>query len=232
MSGGQPVDGQLSVPEITRQVAAEGARQIAAVTAEPDKYPAGTDSAPGTTIRHRDELDAVQRELREVAGLTILVYDQTCAAEKRRRRKRGLYPDPPKRVFINDAVCEGCGDCSDKSNCVSVKPLETELGRKRTIDQSNCNKDFSCLKGFCPSFVTVHGGSPRKASRKIAAFAADPFAALPLPLPAPLAQPHGIPVTGIGGPRVTPLRARLGLAAHPPGKGAAAPRSPGPPREH
>ena len=111
-------------------------------------------------IRHRDELDAVQRELRDIPGLTVLVYDQTCAAEKRRRRKRGTFPDPAKRVFINDAVCEGCGDCSDKSNCVSVKPLETELGRKRQIDQSNCNKDFSCVNGFCPSFVSVHGGTP------------------------------------------------------------------------
>ena len=107
----------------------------------------------------------MQRELREIPGLTVLVYDQTCAAEKRRRRKRGTFPDPAKRVFINDAVCEGCGDCSDKSNCVSVKPLETELGRKRQIDQSNCNKDFSCLNGFCPSFVSVHGGTPAKAKR-------------------------------------------------------------------
>jgi indolepyruvate ferredoxin oxidoreductase len=104
----------------------------------------------------------MQRELRDVEGMTVLIYDQTCAAEKRRRRKRGLYPDPPKRVFINDLVCEGCGDCSEKSNCVSVKPLETEFGRKRQIDQSNCNKDFSCVKGFCPSFVTVENGSLRK----------------------------------------------------------------------
>src|SRR5260221_9912538 len=219
MTGGQPVDGQLTVPEITRQVAAEGARQIVAVTDEPDKYPLGTDFASGVTIRHRDELDTVQRELREVGGLTILIYDQTCAAEKRRRRKRGTFPDPPKRVFINDAVCEGCGDCSDKSNCVSVKPLETELGRKRTIDQSNCNKDFSCVKGFCPSFVTVHGGSLRKASRKLAAVAADPFAALPLPVPVALNEPYGILVTGIGGTGVITIGALLGMAAHLEGKG-------------
>jgi indolepyruvate ferredoxin oxidoreductase len=219
MTGGQPVDGQLTVPEITRQVAAEGAKQIVVVTDEPDKYPLGTDFAPGVTIRHRDELDAVQRELREVGGLTILIYDQTCAAEKRRRRKRGTFPDPPKRVFINDSVCEGCGDCSDKSNCVSVKPLETELGRKRTIDQSNCNKDFSCLKGFCPSFVTVHGGSLRKASRKMAAVAADPFAALPPPVPVALNEPYGILVTGIGGTGVITVGALLGMAAHLEGKG-------------
>jgi indolepyruvate ferredoxin oxidoreductase len=155
MTGGQPHDGPLTVPEITRQVEAEGAKKVVVVTDEPGKYPMNAGFAHGVTIRHRDELDAVQRELRDIPGLTVLVYDQTCAAEKRRRRKRGTFPDPAKRVFINDAVCEGCGDCSDKSNCVSVKPLETELGRKRQIDQSNCNKDFSCLNGFCPSFVTV-----------------------------------------------------------------------------
>src|SRR5262245_10389189 len=136
MTGGQPHDGPLTVPEISHQVAAEGARRVVVVTDEPDKYP-GNVFAPGTQVRHRDELDAVQRELRETPGLTVLIYDQTCAAEKRRRRKRGLYPDPPRRMFINDAVCEGCGDCSEKSNCVSVKPLETEFGRKRQIDQTN-----------------------------------------------------------------------------------------------
>jgi len=220
MTGGQPVDGQLTVPEITRQVAAEGARQIVIVTDEPDKYPLGTDFAPGITIRHRDELDDVQRELRDVPGLTILIYDQTCAAEKRRRRKRGTFPDPPKRVVINDAVCEGCGDCSDKSNCVSVKPLETEFGRKRMIDQSNCNKDFSCLKGFCPSFVTIRGGTLRKAARKqIAAVVVDPFASLPLPALAALAEPYGILITGIGGTGVITVGALLGMAAHLEGKG-------------
>src|SRR5207248_3774394 len=186
MTGGQPHDGPLTVPEITRQVEAEGARKIVVVTDEPDKYPPDAEFARGVSIRHRDELDAVQRELREIPGLTVLVYDQTCAAEKRRRRKRGTFPDPAKRVFINDAVCEGCGDCSDKSNCVSVKPLETELGRKRTIDQSNCNKDFSCVNGFCPSFVSVHGGAPAKAKRpQLKVVEKDPFESLPMPIMRP-----------------------------------------------
>ena len=176
--------------------------------------------AHGVTIRHRDELDAVQRELREIPGLTVLVYDQTCAAEKRRRRKRGTFPDPAKRVFINDAVCEGCGDCSDKSNCVSVKPLETELGRKRQIDQSNCNKDFSCLNGFCPSFVTVHGGTPAKAKRpQLKVVEKDPFESLPMPTLRPLNEAYGILVTGIGGTGVITVGALIGMAAHLEGKG-------------
>jgi indolepyruvate ferredoxin oxidoreductase len=219
MTGGQPVEGQLSVPQITRQVEAEGAKRIVVVTDEPHKYPANAGFARGVEIRHRDELDAVQRELRELPGLTVLVYDQTCAAEKRRRRKRGLYPDPQRRVFINEAVCEGCGDCSEKSNCVSVKPVETEFGRKRTIDQSNCNKDFSCLKGFCPSFVTVHGGSVRKLRRPVVAGAEDPFAELPIPRRRPLVGPYGILVTGIGGTGVITVGALLGMAAHLEGKG-------------
>ncbi|MCW5731094.1 MAG: indolepyruvate ferredoxin oxidoreductase family protein [Alphaproteobacteria bacterium] len=220
MTGGQRHDGPLNVPDITRQVAAEGARKVVVVTDEPEKYPLGAEFAPGTTIRHRDELDQVQKELREIPGLSVLVYDQTCAAEKRRRRKRGLYPDPPKRVFINDAVCEGCGDCSEKSNCVSVKPLETELGRKRQIDQSNCNKDFSCLKGFCPSFVTVHDGAIRKAPRpRVATAENDPFAGLPLPKVPALTEPYGILVTGIGGTGVITVGALLGMAAHLEGRG-------------
>jgi indolepyruvate ferredoxin oxidoreductase len=219
MTGGQPVEGQLSVPQITRQVEAEGAKRIVVVTDEPHKYPKNAGFAPGVEIRHRDELDAVQRELRDTPGLTVLVYDQTCAAEKRRRRKRGLFPDPPKRVFINEAVCEGCGDCSEKSNCVSVKPVETEFGRKRTIDQSNCNKDFSCVKGFCPSFVTVHGGSLRKLRKPVVAGAEDPFAELPAPRRRPLVGPYDILVTGIGGTGVITIGALLGMAAHLEGKG-------------
>jgi indolepyruvate ferredoxin oxidoreductase len=219
MTGGQPHDGPLTVPQITQQVAAEGANKVVVVTDEPDKYPAGAGFAPGVTIRHRDELDVIQRELREVPGLTVIVYDQTCAAEKRRRRKRGTFPDPQKRVFINDAVCEGCGDCSEQSNCVSVKPLETELGRKRQIDQSNCNKDFSCVKGFCPSFVTVHGGRLRRNRKAAGDDAADPFANLPMPTLRPLNDPYGILITGIGGTGVITVGALIGMAAHLEGRG-------------
>src|SRR5689334_3962597 len=220
MTGGQPHDGPLTVPEITRQVEAEGAKKVVVVTDEPDKYPPNAGFAHGVSIRHRDELDAVQRELRDIPGLTVLVYDQTCAAEKRRRRKRGTFPDPAKRVFINDAVCEGCGDCSEQSNCVSVKPLETELGRKRQIDQSNCNKDFSCLKGFCPSFVLVHGGTPAKAKRpQLKVVQDDPFASLPMPTMRPLSEAYGILVTGIGGTGVITVGALIGMAAHLEGKG-------------
>jgi indolepyruvate ferredoxin oxidoreductase len=220
MTGGQPHDGPLTVPEITKQVAAEGAQRVVVVTDEPDKYGMNPGFAHGVTVRHRDELDAVQRELRDVPGLTVIVYDQTCAAEKRRRRKRGTFPDPAKRVFINDAVCEGCGDCSDQSNCVSVKPLETELGRKRQIDQSNCNKDFSCLKGFCPSFVSVHGGAVRKARRpNLKVVQDDPFASLPMPTQRPLSEAYGILVTGIGGTGVITVGALIGMAAHLEGKG-------------
>ncbi|HMN84867.1 MAG TPA: indolepyruvate ferredoxin oxidoreductase family protein, partial [Bauldia sp.] len=161
LTGGQPVDGDLTVPKIAAGVAAEGASRIAVVAEEPERYPVGTPWPLGTTVHHRDELDAVQKELARVGGLSVLIYDQTCAAEKRRRRKRGLYPDPDVRAVINEAVCEGCGDCGVQSNCVAIVPVETELGRKRAIDNSSCNKDLSCLKGFCPSFVTLHGAKPR-----------------------------------------------------------------------
>src|SRR6266571_6854819 len=158
MTGGQSNDGGLTVPQGARQVAAEGATRVVVVTDEPWKYAKSEEWPRGLTIHHRDELMPIQQELAKIPGVTVLIYDQTCAAEKRRRRKRGRFPDPDQRVIINELVCEGCGDCGVKSNCVSVQPLETEWGRKRTIDQSSCNKDFSCLKGFCPSFVTVHGG--------------------------------------------------------------------------
>src|SRR2546427_672434 len=155
MTGGQRHDGPLDPAIISRQIAAEGVKPIVIVTDEPQKYPAGTDWAPGVTIHHRDELEQVQRELRELPGVSALIYDQTCASENRRRRKRNEYPDPAVRAVSTESVCEGCGDCSVKSNCLSVEPLETEFGRKRVINQASCNKDYSCLKGFCPSFVTV-----------------------------------------------------------------------------
>ncbi|HEX5794470.1 MAG TPA: indolepyruvate ferredoxin oxidoreductase family protein, partial [Geminicoccaceae bacterium] len=219
MTGGQSVDGPLSVPQITREVAAEGACRVAVVTDEPAKYPLNADFAPGVTVHHRDELDLVQRELREVEGTTVLVYDQTCAAEKRRRRKRGQMVDPPRRVVINEMVCEGCGDCGLASNCVSIVPVETEFGRKRQIDQSSCNKDYSCLKGFCPSFVTVEGAEPRRrrpAPRDEAALEQLPEPALPA-----LDQGYGIVVGGVGGTGVVTIGALLGMAAHLEGKGAA-----------
>ncbi|MFQ5534465.1 MAG: indolepyruvate ferredoxin oxidoreductase family protein [Sphingomonadales bacterium] len=220
MTGGQPIDGELTVPEITQQVHAEGVTKIIVVTDEPDKYPNNAGFAPGVTVRRREELDQVQRQLRELPGTTIMIYDQTCAAEKRRRRKRGLFPDPDQRLFINEAVCEGCGDCSDKSNCVSVQPLETEFGRKRMIDQSNCNKDFSCVQGFCPSFATVQGGALRKHALPASAVgAAAPFANLPDPTIKPLDRPYGILITGIGGSGVVTVSALMGMAAHIEGKG-------------
>ncbi|WP_119166209.1 indolepyruvate ferredoxin oxidoreductase family protein [Algihabitans albus] len=221
MTGGQPHDGPLDPAMITRQLHAEGVKKIVLVSDEPDKYPLGTDWAPGVTFENRDELDRVQKDLRIVPGVTAIVYDQTCAAEKRRRRKRGLYPDPPKRVFINDAVCEGCGDCSVKSNCVSVVPQETEFGTKRKIDQSSCNKDFSCLKGFCPSFVTVHGAEPRKGGSKPkgGAEGGDTWGPLPEPQLPGLDQPYGILISGVGGTGVVTIGALLGMAAHIEGKG-------------
>ena len=217
MTGGQHHDGPLDPAMISRQIAAEGVKPIIIVTDEPDKYPAGTNWAPGVTIRHRDELDAVQRELREQPGVSALIYDQTCASEKRRRRKRNAFPDPAKRAVINEMVCEGCGDCSNKSNCLSVEPLETEFGRKRTINQSTCNKDYSCVKGFCPSFVTVEGGQLKKG--KSGAKAADDFPALPDPSLPGLETSFGVLVTGIGGTGVITIGQILGMAAHLEGKG-------------
>ncbi len=211
MTGGQPVDGPLTVPQITRQLDAEGVARIVVVSDDIEKYPIGTHWAPGVTLRHRDELDAVQRELREIPGVTVLLYDQTCAAEKRRRRKRGTYYDPPERIFVNELVCEGCGDCGRVSNCVSVQPVETEFGTKRRIDQSNCNKDYSCIKGFCPSFVTVVGGKLRK-SRKNREIATLP--PLPEPQPPTLDTPWPILVTGVGGTGVVTIGAIFGMAAH------------------
>jgi len=217
MTGGQRHDGPLDPPMISRQLAAEGVKPIVVVTDEPDKYPHGTLWAAGVTVRHRDELDAVQRELRELSGVSALIYDQTCASEKRRRRKRNEYPDPAVRAVINERVCEGCGDCSVKSNCLSVEPLETEFGRKRVINQSSCNKDYSCLKGFCPSFVTVEGGRLKKG--KSSAVDAEGFGPLPEPDAPSLERPYGVLVTGIGGTGVITIGQILGVAAHFEGKG-------------
>ncbi|MFI5018922.1 MAG: indolepyruvate ferredoxin oxidoreductase family protein, partial [Dongiales bacterium] len=193
MTGGQPVDGPLDVPIVANQLRAEGVGKIAIVTDEPEKYPTSGAFPAEVEVFHRDRLDHVQREMRETPGVTAIVYDQTCAAEKRRRRKRGLMEDPPKRVFINELVCEGCGDCGTASNCLSVIPLETEFGRKRAIDQSTCNKDFSCVNGFCPSFVTVHGGGLRRHKPKPGDM---PFALLPEPALPALTEPYGILITG------------------------------------
>ena len=197
MTGGQPVDGSLSVPDIAKQVRAEGAKTVVVVADDPDRWLGNREQFPaGVSFEPRDDLDAVQRNLREHKGVSILIYDQTCAAEKRRRRKRGLMEDPAKRAFINQQVCEGCGDCGVQSNCLSILPSETEFGRKRIIDQSSCNKDYSCVKGFCPSFVTVHGGTLRKPKGA----AADPkFDQLPLPELPRVDGAYDILVTGVGG---------------------------------
>ncbi|GAA0573135.1 indolepyruvate ferredoxin oxidoreductase family protein [Caenispirillum bisanense] len=222
MTGGQPVDGTLTPWQITQQLAAEGVRRIVVVADDPNKYPIGTPWAEGVTFRHRDDLEAVQKELREVEGVTLLLYDQTCAAEKRRRRKRGKMHDPDKRVFVNELVCEGCGDCGVQSNCVAVQPVETEFGRKRTIDQSSCNKDFSCLKGFCPSFVTVEGAKVRKKTPEGVgkdAGGSDGFGPLPMPVLPAHDEPYGIVITGIGGTGVVTIGALLGMAGHLEGKG-------------
>ena len=216
MTGGQRVDGDVSVPQIANEMAAAGAKRVAVVSDEPWKYPADTKWPAGLKIHHRDDLDEVQKELAGVLGCTVLIYDQTCAAEKRRRRKRGQFPDPDKRVVINELVCEGCGDCGVKSNCVSVQPLETEFGRKRTIDQSSCNKDFSCLKGFCPSFVTVEGARLKRGK----GITLPPNAtALPDPALPHIDGTYGVIVTGIGGTGIITIGAILGMAAHLEGKG-------------
>ena len=216
MTGGQPNEGGLNVPKIAAQVVAEGAKRLVIVTDEPEKYPATISWPVGTTIHHRSELIAVQKELAEIPGLTVMIYDQTCASEKRRRRKRGEFPDPDKRVVINEQVCEGCGDCGVQSNCVAVGAVETEFGRKRQIDQSACNKDFTCINGFCPSFVTVHGGVLKK-GKKSQSDAEIP--AVPEPEIAKIDGTYGIIVTGVGGTGVVTVGAIIGMAAHLEGKG-------------
>ncbi|MBN8488165.1 MAG: indolepyruvate ferredoxin oxidoreductase family protein [Burkholderiales bacterium] len=218
MTGGQRVGERPeghSVLQIMQSLTAEGVAKLVIVTDEPAKYQ-GAALSPGVTVHHRDELDAIQRQFRELTGTTAIIYDQTCATEKRRRRKRGLMADPAQRVVINELVCEGCGDCSTQSNCVSVEPLETEFGRKRQINQNTCNKDFSCVKGFCPSFVTVEGGTLKKpkASGKDLA-----MPAVPDPLVPAAPEAWGIVVAGIGGTGVITIGQLLGMAAHLEGKG-------------
>ncbi len=221
MTGGQPVDGQTSVPMIAQQMAAEGVLRIALVTEDLARYSDRSNLPAIVTLHDRKDMDAVQRELREIAGVSVLIYDQTCAAEKRRRRKKGEFPDPAKRMVINEAVCEGCGDCGVQSNCTSILPKETEFGRKRTIDQSSCNKDYSCVKGFCPSFVTVEGGALKKSKAGVSKDNADDgFGALPEPVLPVLHAPYNILINGIGGTGVITVGALMGMAAHLEGKGA------------
>lgn len=223
MTGGQPVGERPeghSVIQIAQSMRAEGARKITIVTDEPEKYEGVVGLPAGIVIEHRDELDRIQREFRALKGCTVIIYDQTCATEKRRRRKRGTLVTPAKRVVINELVCEGCGDCGQQSNCLSVEPLETEFGRKRTINQSTCNQDFSCLKGFCPSFVTVEGGQLKK---KAKGQALSPYSMGELPEPVlpqiGAVSAYGIVVAGVGGTGVITIGQVLGMAAHIEGKG-------------
>jgi indolepyruvate ferredoxin oxidoreductase len=231
MTGGQPHDGNLSVPQIAHQLHAEGVHHVVVVTDgtnyQNERAYGPADLPHGVPIRHRDELDAIQREMRECPGVSAIIYDQTCAAEKRRRRKRGKMIDPPRRLYINEAVCEGCGDCGVQSNCLAVVPVETEFGRKRAIDQSACNKDYSCANGFCPSFVSVLGGGVRKGRGMAGSANGDDSIGVP-PAPAlcvppgtfsSTAKPYGILVTGVGGTGVVTIGALIGMAAHIDGKG-------------
>jgi indolepyruvate ferredoxin oxidoreductase len=220
MTGGQQVGERPeghSVLQIMNSLKAEGVAKLVIVTDEPQKYD-GVPLAAGVTVHHRDELDRIQRELREIAGCTALIYDQTCATEKRRRRKRGKLATPDKTVIINELVCEGCGDCSVKSNCLSVEPVETPFGRKRRINQSTCNKDYSCVNGFCPSFVTIEGGQLKKPKKE----KKGDLASLP-PIPEPVLPvaeaAWGIVVGGVGGTGVITIGSLLGMAAHLDGKG-------------
>jgi indolepyruvate ferredoxin oxidoreductase len=222
MTGGQQVGERPeghSVLQIMQSLKAEGVARLAIVSDEPQKYQR-VDLLAGVTVHHRDEFDKVQRELREISGTTAIIYDQTCATEKRRRRKRGTLAQPSKTVVINELVCEGCGDCSVKSNCLSVEPVETEFGRKRRINQNSCNKDYSCVNGFCPSFVTVEGGQ-MKTAKNGAKTRPNPFALATIPEPMlPLAQTAwGIVVAGVGGTGVITIGQLLGMAAHIEGKG-------------
>ncbi len=216
MTGGQPNEGGLSVLQIANEVTASGVDRLVVVTDEPEKYPSNTKWPTGTSVHHRSELIPVQEDLAKVNGVSVMIYDQTCATEKRRRRKRGTFPDPDKRVVINELVCEGCGDCGVKSNCVAVGAVETEFGRKRQIEQSSCNKDFSCVNGFCPSFVTVHGAKIKKGK---GAVTAKSSVEVPMPEIASIDGTYGAIITGVGGTGVVTIGAIIGMAAHLEGKG-------------
>jgi indolepyruvate ferredoxin oxidoreductase len=221
MTGGQAAEGLIDPVRISRQLAAEGVGRIVLVSDQPDRWKGSAQLASGTAIRHRNDLDAVQRDLRAHSGVTAIIYEQTCAAEKRRRRKRREASEPDKRLFINPRVCEGCGDCSVQSNCIAIEPLPTEFGAKRRINQSACNKDFSCVKGFCPSFVEFDGPVIRKpVAADFARVEADLFPRLPVPPMPALTEPYNIHVAGIGGMGVLTIGAMLGIAAHIDGKAA------------
>ncbi len=219
MTGGQPVDGPISVFAIAKQMSAEGVLRIAVVTEDLGRYADRSQLPAEASLHPREHMDAVQRELRDFPGVSVLIYDQTCAAEKRRRRKKKEMVDPQERLFINELVCEGCGDCGVQSNCTSLLPKETDFGRKRVIDQSSCNKDYSCVKGFCPSFVTVKGGQLKKRNSEASKTAQTDFSKLPLPVARKLDNPFNILITGIGGTGVITIGALLGMAGHLEGKG-------------
>ena len=216
MTGGQPVEGRLAAARVVEQVLAEGVSRVVVVSDAPEHFGKANPLPAHTELRHRDELASVQETLRQEPGVTVIVYEQVCAAEKRRRRKVREYPDPDRRMFINAWVCEGCGDCSVESNCLAIQPLETELGRKRQIDQSACNKDFSCVKGFCPSFVTVAGGRPRRTARPDS----NAVRNLPTPVLPRIGEGFDLLIAGIGGTGVISVSAIVGMAARIEGLGA------------
>ena len=212
MTGGQGFDGPMTVQSIIQQMYAEGAKRVDVVSDEPEKFTQSSGIPANVKVYDRKDLDILQRELREIEGVTVLIYEQVCAAEKRRRRKRGLIPDPPRRIYINDDVCEGCGDCGLKSNCVAVLPLETQFGRKRMIDQSACNKDYSCVNGLCPSFVSVIGGKMMRNAPSANMDVEWPY--LPEPKLPVIKGTYNIVLTGVGGTGILTLGALLGMAAH------------------
>jgi len=221
MTGGQEIQGEVSAPEIARQVVAEGAAKVAVVSDDPARWK-GQSLPSGVHVHHRNELDRIQREMRAIPGTTVIVYEQECAAEKRRKRKRGRAPDPDLRLVINERICEGCGDCSVQSNCISVEPVETEFGRKRRINQSTCNKDYSCLLGYCPSFVSVKGARLRVSETALPSWPAGAVDALPTPAVARSETPYSVLLAGIGGTGIVTMGALIGMAAHLEGKGVTA----------